>query len=157
MADQTLRGRVAVVTGASKGLGKAMAVALARSGATVAIVARSGEMLASVKAEIDALGGEAHAVVADLREESIAWRGPQPRRWRGVPLARRLGRGPQSAPAQPARRWGPRRFVCRGRAAPRNFAAFPRSLCSPSKRRGPRERSAAWPSGSGARPGRPTS
>lgn len=86
MADQTLRGRVAVVTGASKGLGKAMAVALARSGATVAIVARSGELLANVKAEIDALGGEAHAVVADLREESAVGRmAEQVRRAAGSP------------------------------------------------------------------------
>ena len=70
MADQMLRGRVAVVTGASKGLGKAMAVALARSGATVAVVARSGSSLERVKAEIDAEGGKAHVAVADLREES---------------------------------------------------------------------------------------
>jgi NAD(P)-dependent dehydrogenase (short-subunit alcohol dehydrogenase family) len=86
MADQTLRGRVAVVTGASKGLGKAMAVALARSGATVALVARSGELLANVQAEIGALGGEAHAVVADLREESAVGRmAEQVRRAAGSP------------------------------------------------------------------------
>ncbi len=70
MADQLLRDRVAVVTGASKGLGKAMAVALAQAGATVALVARSGELLRGVKAEIDAAGGKSHVAVADLREES---------------------------------------------------------------------------------------
>lgn len=70
MADQTLRGRVAIVTGASKGLGKAMAVALAQAGATVALVARSGDLLDSVKAEIAAVGGKSHVAVADLREES---------------------------------------------------------------------------------------
>jgi hypothetical protein len=57
-----------------------------------------------------------------------------------VPLTRRLGRGPQPAPAQPRRRRGPRRSACRGRAALRNFAASPRPLCSPSKWRGPRDR-----------------
>ena len=56
-----------------------------------------------------------------------------------VPLTRRLGRGPEPAPAEPTRRWGPRRVACRGRAALRDFAAFPRPLYSPSKRRGPRE------------------
>ncbi len=70
MADQKLDGRVAVVTGASKGLGKEMAVALAQAGATVALVARSGELLEKVKAEIEARNGKSHVVAADVREEA---------------------------------------------------------------------------------------
>ena len=69
MANHLLDGRVAVVTGASRGLGKQMAMALAGAGATVALVARSGELLEKVKAEIESQGGKAHAFVADLREE----------------------------------------------------------------------------------------
>jgi NAD(P)-dependent dehydrogenase (short-subunit alcohol dehydrogenase family) len=66
MINQRLDGRVAVVTGASKGLGKEMAKALAEAGATVALVARSGELLEGVRAEITAQGGKAYAFVADV-------------------------------------------------------------------------------------------
>lgn len=50
-----LTGKIAVVTGASSGLGRQFALALAREGASVAIVARRVEKLESVKAEIEAL------------------------------------------------------------------------------------------------------
>jgi len=70
MAEHTLDGRVAVITGASKGLGKQMAVALAQAGATVVAVARSRELLEKVRAEIEEQGGKAHAMVADVREEA---------------------------------------------------------------------------------------
>ncbi len=70
MAEHTLDGRVAVITGASKGLGKQMAVSLAQAGATVVAVARSRELLEKVRAEIEEQGGKAHAMVADVREEA---------------------------------------------------------------------------------------
>jgi len=70
MAEHTLDGRVAVVTGASKGLGKQMAVALAQAGATVVVVARSRELLEKVRAGIVEQGGKAHAMVADVRKEA---------------------------------------------------------------------------------------
>lgn len=70
MGNNSLKGRVAVVTGASKGLGKQMAEALTQEGATVALVARSGDLLEKVKAGIKEKGGEAHAFVADLRKEA---------------------------------------------------------------------------------------
>ena len=46
-----------------------MAMSLAEAGAAVALVARSGELLAKVKVEIESRGGKAYALVADLREE----------------------------------------------------------------------------------------
>jgi NAD(P)-dependent dehydrogenase (short-subunit alcohol dehydrogenase family) len=70
MEKHRLDGRVAVVTGASRGLGKQMAMALAEAGATVALVARSGELLEKVKVEIEDRGGKAHVLVADVREEA---------------------------------------------------------------------------------------
>jgi len=70
MTDQSLEGRVAVVTGASKGLGKQMALALAQAGATIALAARSRDLLENVKAEIEAAGGKAYVFVADVREEA---------------------------------------------------------------------------------------
>jgi len=70
MSDHSLAGRVAVVTGASRGLGKQMAMALAQEGATVALVARSEDLLEKVKAEIEVRGGKAQAFVADVRKES---------------------------------------------------------------------------------------
>jgi NAD(P)-dependent dehydrogenase (short-subunit alcohol dehydrogenase family) len=70
MMSQRLDGRVAVITGASKGLGKQMAEALAEAGATVALVARSSELLEGVRAEIVARGGEAYAFPGDISEEA---------------------------------------------------------------------------------------
>jgi short-subunit dehydrogenase len=61
-----LKGRLAVVTGASTGIGAATARLLAREGARVVLVARTREALETVAVEIRAAGGEAHAVAADL-------------------------------------------------------------------------------------------
>ncbi len=68
--NQRLDGRIAVVTGASKGLGKQMAESLAEAGVTVALVARSGELLEGVCAGITSRGGKALAFVADVSEEA---------------------------------------------------------------------------------------
>jgi 3-oxoacyl-[acyl-carrier protein] reductase len=67
-----LAGRVALVTGASQGIGRACALELARSGATLALAARNLDKLAEVAAEITAAGGTAHAFALDVAsEESI--------------------------------------------------------------------------------------
>jgi 3-oxoacyl-[acyl-carrier protein] reductase len=65
----TLAGRVALVTGASQGIGRACALALARDGATVALCARNEEKLGEVAKEIAAAGGEASAFALDLASE----------------------------------------------------------------------------------------
>lgn len=64
----SLKDRVALVTGASQGIGRATALALASSGARVTVAARNAEKLASVVAEIAAAGGEAFAVRMDVAE-----------------------------------------------------------------------------------------
>jgi NAD(P)-dependent dehydrogenase (short-subunit alcohol dehydrogenase family) len=65
-----LSGKVALVSGASKGLGKAMAVALSARGATVALVSRNHEKLNEVKSEITASGGNAAVFLADVAQEN---------------------------------------------------------------------------------------
>jgi NAD(P)-dependent dehydrogenase (short-subunit alcohol dehydrogenase family) len=69
MAEQKLNGRVALVTGASRGLGKAIALALAGAGAKLALVARNQERLSAVAKEIQAAGGECKMFVADVTRE----------------------------------------------------------------------------------------
>jgi len=64
-----LHGKVAVVTGASQGLGQYLAIELARAGAQVALVARNKDRLDDVAATIGARGGRAIAVAADLCDE----------------------------------------------------------------------------------------
>jgi 3-oxoacyl-[acyl-carrier protein] reductase len=61
-----LAGQVALVTGASQGLGRAIAEVLAANGATVALVARSADKLADVAAGITAGGGKAEAFPCDV-------------------------------------------------------------------------------------------
>ena len=62
-----LEGRRAIVTGASKGIGRGEAIALAKEGAKVAVVARSDDGVAGASAEIEALGGTALPIVCDVR------------------------------------------------------------------------------------------
>ncbi len=63
-----LTGNVALVTGASSGIGHATARALASQGATVALVARRQDRLEALVAEIEATGGTALAIGADITE-----------------------------------------------------------------------------------------
>jgi 3-oxoacyl-[acyl-carrier protein] reductase len=64
-----LKGKIALVTGASQGIGRACALALAEAGATVALAARSLDKLEAVAAEIGASGGAAKAFALDLSSE----------------------------------------------------------------------------------------
>jgi len=65
-------GRVAVVTGAGRGIGAATAVALAQAGADVVISARTGDQLAAVAREVEAAGRRAVAIPADLSDLDAA-------------------------------------------------------------------------------------
>jgi 3-oxoacyl-[acyl-carrier protein] reductase len=64
-----LEGRIALVTGASQGIGKAIALELAKAGATVALAARNEAKLAEVKTEIEAAGGRAETFALDVSNE----------------------------------------------------------------------------------------
>jgi len=61
-----LKDKVALVTGASQGIGRATAMALAEAGAKVGVAARSVEKLDALVAEISAVGGEARAIRMDI-------------------------------------------------------------------------------------------
>jgi NAD(P)-dependent dehydrogenase (short-subunit alcohol dehydrogenase family) len=64
-----LGGQVAVVTGGSKGLGRAMAIGLAQAGARVAVVSRTTKLIEETASEIIENGGDAIAVTADVTKE----------------------------------------------------------------------------------------
>jgi len=70
MSEKKLAGRTAVITGASKGLGRAMALSLGGAGAKLALISRSKEQLQAVAAEARQLGAEAEVFVADVTGES---------------------------------------------------------------------------------------
>jgi len=72
--DQALKNRVALVTGASSGIGEATALALAAAGARVAVAARRRDRLEAVANKIRADGGEALVVEADFGVEAEAQR-----------------------------------------------------------------------------------
>jgi 3-oxoacyl-[acyl-carrier protein] reductase len=65
----SLSGRVALVTGASQGIGRTCALRLAKEGSTVAVVARNQEKLNELVAEITAAGGNATAFALDVGDE----------------------------------------------------------------------------------------
>jgi 3-oxoacyl-[acyl-carrier protein] reductase len=64
-----LQGRIALVTGASQGIGRACALELARAGATVALAARNESKLAEAAAEISSAGGTAAVFALDVASE----------------------------------------------------------------------------------------
>lgn len=68
MFDKPLNGRVALVTGASRGIGRAVALGFARAGAHVVVTARSISALETLDDEIQAAGGHATLLQLDLRK-----------------------------------------------------------------------------------------
>jgi 3-oxoacyl-[acyl-carrier protein] reductase len=66
---ESLQGHVALVTGASQGIGRACALTLAKAGATVALAARNHEKLKAAVAQIEAEGGKAAAFPLDVASE----------------------------------------------------------------------------------------
>jgi 3-oxoacyl-[acyl-carrier protein] reductase len=66
-----IRGSVALVTGGGRGIGRAIALALAREGADVSIVSRTAAELDRVVDEIEAVGGRGLAFAGDLRDASV--------------------------------------------------------------------------------------
>ena len=69
---QSLAGKIALVTGASSGIGEAAAMALAAAGAVVAVAARRAGRLAGLVAKIEAAGGKALALTGDMSKEADA-------------------------------------------------------------------------------------
>jgi NAD(P)-dependent dehydrogenase (short-subunit alcohol dehydrogenase family) len=69
-----LSGKTALITGASKGLGKAMALALSQAGATIALVSRDTDKLRNLQSEIENLGGRAKAFASDVSDEESVTR-----------------------------------------------------------------------------------
>jgi thioester reductase-like protein/short-subunit dehydrogenase len=65
-----LQGRHVIITGASSGIGRAAAIAIAERGATVFALARNGEALDELVAEIRASGGQAHAFTCDVTDST---------------------------------------------------------------------------------------
>src|SRR5262245_18822432 len=70
----SLKGKVALVTGASSGLGVRFAEVLADAGAAVTLVARRSDRLAAVKARIEEAGGRAVAIAADVLDRTAMMR-----------------------------------------------------------------------------------
>ena len=66
---ELLAGKVAIVTGASRGIGRAISVALAQEAATVVLAARSGQHLREAAEMVTHAGGKAHIVTTELTDE----------------------------------------------------------------------------------------
>ena len=72
--DSRLKGKTAIVTGASRGIGRAIAARLGNEGAQVVLCARDGNLMEYAVKEIESAGGRAAALAVDLREMDAAAR-----------------------------------------------------------------------------------
>lgn len=70
--EKELAGKVALVTGATSGIGRATALRFAAAGARIVIIGRNEQALTAVVDEIHDMGGEAHAIGADVTVQSSA-------------------------------------------------------------------------------------
>src|SRR5512146_773225 len=70
MSEKKLEGKTAVITGAGRGLGKAMALALGAAGANLALVSRTAAQLEEVAREVKKAGGRAESFQADVSDEA---------------------------------------------------------------------------------------
>ena len=86
--DLGLSGKVAMLTGASRGLGRAMALALAAEGVRMSICARGGEALSQVTAELKATGALVLAQAADVNDPAAmeAWKAATVKEFGGVDI-----------------------------------------------------------------------
>ncbi|MDP6635272.1 MAG: SDR family oxidoreductase [Phycisphaerae bacterium] len=70
MSDETLKGQTAIVTGAGRGIGRAIAVTLAARGVNVALAARTESQLRAVQTEITTAGGRAEVFPTDITNDA---------------------------------------------------------------------------------------
>ena len=71
-----LEGKTAIVTGSSRGIGRSIALRLARDGASVVVCSRTADMLDNVVRDIEEASGKAAAIPLDLRDPEAASRVP---------------------------------------------------------------------------------
>lgn len=74
MSRRKISGSRTIVTGASSGIGRALALELARQGARSVLTARRAELLEELQAQVRALGGEAHVVAGDIVDGEVRQR-----------------------------------------------------------------------------------